>query len=364
MGPPISEELGNPMTDQFSDYNPPCDFSLDAKELPDDLEPRSCGKESSQNFGDLYCWWHTEDDKKLIVDPRYLDRIYFERIDAPHLSGLELKNSIPFRSSQLYKADFSDATLRGADFFHADVRKADFSGAVLRNADFRYADISNANFENADIHGANFRKSRVVNTDFNKVNDHTFHRYFLKARVKAQTLMATARRRISATYSSLRQLASKGNVQKATGITSLFLILEITVRLTTLFTGSTQVSQFHQVAWAFIPLATDLSTSLTAFLIAGVAILAAVEIQPNEEENDLIPAFKDGVYFAISASVLGIFIQSLQQYLTVSTALCTEIGTCLRLSFFLIFFYTFLLIFIGMVLTAKDVVDLVIDLNS
>ncbi|WP_291827957.1 pentapeptide repeat-containing protein [Bosea sp. (in: a-proteobacteria)] len=97
-----------------------------------------------------------------------------------NLVGLEL-NGRDFTGSHLENANLSSSTLIGCDFreaslanlnastsdlsgaqFSGSVFRVDFSNAVLRGAEFTRCLFSGCNFNNASLHGADFRNARIA----------------------------------------------------------------------------------------------------------------------------------------------------------------------------------------------------------
>lgn len=336
---------------------PVCEHSLSVDELPDDLNLLPCDRERLYT-NPKRCWWHAEENQRIQsneTDTDLREPINGGRIDEVQLHGMELGDTISFEDCTLFRGIFSDADLEDANFRGADLRDANFAGADLRDADFKDADLTDTTFEDATVTGARFNGSRTVKTNFDGIICSRRKYWYLMIRTRILTVVSAAR-------SLLSYMWSQDQVRQAFYIITLIFMVELIVRSIIGLTGSeSSFSQIHQVAWTFVPLATELATSLTAFLIAGFAIVGALRIQV-EEATGLIYAFRDGVYLTISAAVLGVIIQSVQSYLVFDRAVCTTIGGCLTLGAFLLSFYVFLFLFVGMILTARDIVDIMVDI--
>jgi len=360
---PKSKNHEEPLVERdYEVNNTPCEYLLPAEELPDDLEPQVCSRNVWELSQHARCIWHTKEKEKFNIDFEEIYNIEGERIDAGHLRNSKLRDNISFENCHLFRADFSDADLQEANLQNADLREGKFidtnlSGANLRDADLRGADLrkatlTNTTLDDADLTGTKFRCSWTVGTTFNNTKGSRIKISYLKTREQ-----------LLAWFSIIRSLISY--MQGERRVTNAFYIilvisgLEVVFRSIFSFLEMNEIDYFQQVEWALIPLATELSFALTAFLITGIAIIATAGRQ--FDNNNFVFAFRDGVYFAISASVLGILIQSFRPYLTFNDVGCRTLGECSSLVSFMLIFYLFLFVFVGMLLSTKDIVELIVD---
>lgn len=80
-------------------------------------------------------------------------------------SGLSFRK-LTLSTSQLLRAQFTNAGLTGAYFGYCDLREADFAGADLREGNFRESDLTGASFEGANLSGANFARANLRGSVF------------------------------------------------------------------------------------------------------------------------------------------------------------------------------------------------------
>ncbi len=123
----------------------------------------------------------------------------------------------------------------------------------------------------------------------------------------------------------------------------------------------------------FVGLSTTFAFSLTSFILIGLAVLAALDVirtriprLDNEEDDEfrhsyreLRFAFRSGAYYTISAAVIGIVFQSIAP----ETLAEGVFGLVQLLVVYFGIFYLFVFIFAGMVLTAVDIVELILELD-
>lgn len=67
--------------------------------------------------------------------------------------------------ANLYKADLSGRTLRGANFYGADLSNSNLSNSDLRGANFRIASLRNANLRGSNLSGADFWEADLYGAD-------------------------------------------------------------------------------------------------------------------------------------------------------------------------------------------------------
>ena len=76
-------------------------------------------------------------------------------------------NKVTLSSSNLPRAQFKGAELKGAYFGYCDLRSASFTeGADLGEAHFREADLTAAVFDGANLSGANFARANLQRCSF------------------------------------------------------------------------------------------------------------------------------------------------------------------------------------------------------
>jgi hypothetical protein len=75
--------------------------------------------------------------------------------------GVQDERKVDLGRADFFRADLTEASLKGSDAREAVFYQARMTNVVLRNADLRQA-----NFVGADLHGANFNGAKLTGADF------------------------------------------------------------------------------------------------------------------------------------------------------------------------------------------------------
>lgn len=284
-----------------------------------------------------YCIWHAPPELKNIDDIKAWqeseDSLF---LYGATLAGLEINDLIQFQNCRLQEADFSRANLYGIDF----------SGADLRGADFRRSDLRHATLTDADLRGARLWPASFAGSSITEARLDSSARLYTSAKLFSSSLV-NVRTRIAFLLTSLLLVLDSG-LCSAT-------LLEVI--------SPANFDCFRLFKDEFIGPATELSFSLTAFLLTGLVIVAAIDTTPGAAKSDddygeFKIAFKQGVYFAISASGVGVLFSALAPYMSNDS-----FGIMSTFTLYVVF-YLFLFLLIGMILTSKNLVDIIVNLSE
>lgn len=350
-------------------------LSLDGDEPPEELttpldessywqlhsvDEARCTREVWDNGSDEpRCFWHTavneaeneprkgvdEACRRLTTEAEAEDievagrriQAVLDGADLRHLDVHDGTDDLSFNACRLYKATFANADLTETDFRESVLWAADFRDAGLRRTDFRRAAFRDTVFAGAtDLHTARFEGSNLG----------VLRRIGFYVPAIDQTMTGISEGLEGVLFRVLGpplQACHRFRAMLAVVVPAVLLLLDTAG----CFLVIRSFDCLGVVSGQFVRLATQLSFSITAFLIVASAIIGLLARRwgADLDVDDVQSALTSSLYLSLSASVVGIVIQAY-----VSSVILSVLS-----------FYLFLAVFIGMVLTAVGFVDLAFE---